>query len=178
MAAELVELQAALGRMGMEPAVATLITDAQGLDTLEEFTNLTDTEVENLCKVIRRPGGTVPNPQAGAARQPPTINDPKHAILLRAENNLKLMGYFLKYRQQTSRMVEAADLLTMYNVRGLRNLKEQEIARTDVDPPKMNSKNWPLTIEAMEEWLRGCLGGCHQDPISLCDPTGRDHPTG
>jgi hypothetical protein len=80
MAAELVELQAALGRMGMEPAVATLITDAQGLDTLEEFTHLTDTEVENLCKVIRRPGGTVPNPQAGAARQPPTINDPGHAI--------------------------------------------------------------------------------------------------
>jgi hypothetical protein len=63
------------------------------------------------------------------------------------------MVYFLKYRQQTSRMVEAADLLTMYNVRGLCNLKEQEIAHTDVNPPKMNSKNWPLTIEAMEEWL-------------------------
>jgi hypothetical protein len=46
------ELQAALGRMGMEPVVATLITDAQCLDTLEEFTNVTDTEVENLCKVI------------------------------------------------------------------------------------------------------------------------------
>jgi hypothetical protein len=52
MAAELVELQAALGRMGMEPAVATLIADAQGLDTLEEFTHLTDTEVENLWEVI------------------------------------------------------------------------------------------------------------------------------
>jgi hypothetical protein len=123
MAAELVELQAALGRMGMEPAMATLITDAQGLDTLDEFTHLTDTEVENLCKVVRQPGGTIPNPQAGAARQPPTINDPGHAISLRAENNLKLMVYFLKYRQRTSRMVEAADL-TMNNVRGLRNLKE------------------------------------------------------
>jgi hypothetical protein len=60
MPAELVELQAALGRMGMEPAVTTLITDAQGLETLEEFTHLTDTEVENLCKVIRRPGGLYP----------------------------------------------------------------------------------------------------------------------
>jgi hypothetical protein len=124
MEAELVEPQAALGRMGMEPAVATLITDAQGLDTLDEFTHLTDTEVENLCKVICQPGGTVPNPQAGAARQPPTINDPgRHAILLRAENNLKLMVYFLKYRQQTFRTVEAADL-TMNNVKGLHNLKE------------------------------------------------------
>jgi hypothetical protein len=53
-------------------------------------------------------------------------------------------------------MVDAADLTTN-NVRGLRNLKEQDVAHIDVDPPKMNSKNWPLTIEAMEEWLRGCL---------------------
>jgi hypothetical protein len=71
MAAELAELQAALGRMGLEPVVV-------------EFTHLKDTEVENLCKVICRPGGTIPNPQAGAARQPPTISDPGHAISLRS----------------------------------------------------------------------------------------------
>jgi hypothetical protein len=53
MAAELAELQAALGRMGLEPVVAMLITDAQGLKSLAEFTHLKDTEVENLCKVIR-----------------------------------------------------------------------------------------------------------------------------
>jgi hypothetical protein len=124
---------------------------------LAEFTHLKDTEVENLCKVIRPPGGTIPNPQAGAARQPPTISDPGHTISLRSENNLKLMVYFLKYHERTSKVV-TADQITIDSVRELRSLKEQEADHKDLDPPELDSKNWPRTIEAMEEWLGGCLG--------------------
>jgi hypothetical protein len=41
---------------------------------------------------------TIPNPQAGAARQPPTISDPGHAISLRSENNLKVRQTYLTDR--------------------------------------------------------------------------------
>jgi hypothetical protein len=114
-------------------------------------------EVENLCKVIRQPGGTIPNPQAGAARQPPTISDPGHAISFRSENNLKLMVYFLKYHERTSKVV-TDDQITIDSVRELCSLKEQEADHKDLNPPELDSKNWPRTIEAMEEWLGGCLG--------------------
>ena len=37
-----------------------VITDAQGIDCMEEIDILTDGDIENLCKVISRPGGINP----------------------------------------------------------------------------------------------------------------------
>ena len=37
-----------------------MITDAQGIDCMEKLDIITDGEIENLCKVIRRPGGINP----------------------------------------------------------------------------------------------------------------------
>ena len=43
------------------PAVDDLvITDTQGIDYMEELEILTDGKIENLCKVIRIPGGINP----------------------------------------------------------------------------------------------------------------------
>ena len=33
-----------------------------------------------------------------------------------------------------------------------------EEGHKDVDPPDFSVKDWPRMIEAVEEWLRGCLG--------------------
>ena len=54
---------------------------------------LSDEEIESLCKALRRPGGTMDNPDAG---NPGTYSDPNpgNNISLRAETNLKLAGYF------------------------------------------------------------------------------------
>jgi len=35
----------------------TTITDEQEIDSISELLNLDDGNVENLCKVLRRPGG-------------------------------------------------------------------------------------------------------------------------
>ena len=53
MAANLIALRNALGRMGFADAAANYITDEQGMTELEEFIVLTNEEVENLCKVTR-----------------------------------------------------------------------------------------------------------------------------
>ena len=37
-----------------------VITDANGIDCMEELEILTDGKIENLCKVIRKPGGINP----------------------------------------------------------------------------------------------------------------------
>ena len=155
--ADVVALRAALARLGFSAASCTFITDSQGLDSLDELKLLTDSEIESLCKVVRRPGGTMANPAAGAAGQPALIPNPGLPVQLRAELNLKLACYFLRYKDRTSRDVLAADI-TLPNVREFRNHREWEDDHKDVDAPELNSRDWPRTIEGIEEWLRGCLG--------------------
>ena len=66
-------LHAALTRLGFSAKAARFITDNQGLDTLDELKVLTNDEIESLCKVVWRPGGTVLNPNTGDPRQPATL---------------------------------------------------------------------------------------------------------
>ena len=76
-------------------------TDQQGLDTLDIFHPLTDDEVENLIKVTRCPGGTIPNPAPVEAGAPafPLIPNPGIPVSLHAENNLQLMYYLLRHME-------------------------------------------------------------------------------
>ena len=46
--AAIAAIRTALGHLGFTGAAQTFIMDAQGLDTLEEFCILTDSEVESL----------------------------------------------------------------------------------------------------------------------------------
>ena len=137
--------------------------DDQGMDDLAEFGLLTDTEVENLCKVVCRPGGTIANPNRNDANGDPvpgqlaTITNPGQTVPLRAESNLKMACYFLQYKQRVSRPLTAASL-TLVNVRGMQGLKEWEDAHKDVEKAEIDSKDWPRTMEALKEYLRGCLG--------------------
>ena len=68
--AGVVSLHAALTRLVFSAKSAGFITDDQGLDTLDEVKVLTNDEIESLCKVVWRPGGTVPNLNAGDTGQP------------------------------------------------------------------------------------------------------------
>ena len=62
--AEAVAMRAMFIRLGFSAAAATAIVDTQGIDTLEEVRFLSDDEAEGLCSVVRKPGGTIPNPNA------------------------------------------------------------------------------------------------------------------
>jgi hypothetical protein len=146
--ADIAALRTALRRMGLSQDAAEYLTDTQGMDTLAEFRILTDDEVETLCKVLRRPGGTTGNPP---------VPHPGFAVSVRAETNLKLMCYLLRYRERTSRTIAAADISTI-SVRALKVHREWEMTHKDVNPPELSDKDWPRTIEAIQEWLRGCLG--------------------
>ena len=71
--ADVVALCAAMTDLGFSAKAAGFINDGQGMDTLDELKVLTDDEIESLCKVVRLPGGTVPNPNAGDPGQPATL---------------------------------------------------------------------------------------------------------
>ena len=94
-------------RIGFTNVAAQVIVDEQGMDTLDEIQLLTDDEIENLCKVIRRPGGMVPGPNPND----PLINNPWTPVNLRAENHLKLLAFYLVHHQKRiSRAVNVANV--------------------------------------------------------------------
>ena len=167
MAANLAALRAALVHMGTTAEVANEITAMQGIDTIEELRILTDDEVETLCHAIRRPGGLMPNPAFNAA------GGAGHVISARAENNIKLAAYFLRFKERTSRAPDVASI-TLGNVRSLLDHKKWEETHDDVDAPTLDEKDWPHTIEAIEEWFRGCLGDSSKIPLAYVIRTDED----
>ena len=137
------EMHAALQHLGFSSQAATDIMGDQGIDSLEELRVLDDKEVESLCKVVRKPGG--PTSTAGTT------------VSLRAEANLKLAVYYLKYLERTSRQADASNI-TLVNVRSFRAHKQWELEHKDVAAPTINMKDWPKTIQSLVEYLKGCLG--------------------
>ena len=148
--------------MGFSQAARTYITDVQNMQTLEEFALLEDADVLSLCKVIHCPGGMVPNPNAAVGGQ---IANPGIEVSLIAEKNLKLMCYFLRYKQRTSYELVHAEV-TEDSVRAMTGHKKWEENHKDVKAPEINVKDWPKTIEAIKEWLCGCLGETTKLPLS------------
>ena len=59
-----VQLRNALQGLGFTQAGATYIIDDQGFGAPEDLALLTDDEAVNVCKVTRRPGGTLANGNA------------------------------------------------------------------------------------------------------------------
>ncbi|KAI2499837.1 hypothetical protein MHU86_14654 [Fragilaria crotonensis] len=124
------------------------------MDTLEEIQLLSDDEIENLCKVIRRPGGTIPGLKPGDA----PVNVPGTPISLRAENHLKLLALYLRHqKQRISRVVNVANV-TLKTIRTLRKLRDFEMTyKAPNNPPTINPKGWPKTMERIHEYLRSYL---------------------
>ena len=72
--ADVVALCTAFTRLGFSADSAGFITDDHVLDTLDYLKVLTNGDIESLCKVVWRPGGTVPNPNAGDPGQPAMLS--------------------------------------------------------------------------------------------------------
>ena len=151
-------MRTAYGRLGFTAEAAAAITDHQDIDSCEELGFLTDVEVESLCKAVRRPGGTIVNPDAGIAGQPANIPNPDIQVSLRAENNLKLAAWLVRHKIRTSRDIAPADI-TLQAVRAIKELRQaEENWEAPTDSPVINYKDWPKTMEGIVEYLHTCPG--------------------
>jgi uncharacterized membrane protein YgcG len=162
MAAALVDLRAMLVLMGCSILVSEAIAVEQGYNTLVELALLQADDIGVLCKVIRRPGGLVQNPAlavpgAAVANMPPFVNNPGLPVSTRAEKNLKLLAYYLRYQERVSRTVLATNI-TLVMVRATESYGKWEEDHSNLEAPKIDSKDWSKTMEGIQGWLRGCLG--------------------
>ena len=144
-------MRAAFVRLGCTEAAATAIVDAQGIDDMEELRILKDDEVVNLCKVVRRPGGTI-------VVDGGDVPAPGENVSLRAENRIKLAAHWLRHQVRVSRTVAITDI-TLANIRTVRDLKDtEESYDNDPSPPTVDAKDWPKTMESIEEYFCGLHG--------------------
>jgi hypothetical protein len=152
-------MRTAMQRLGCSQGAAQAIVNEQGIDSIDELKALKDEDVVALCKVVRRPGGTVPNPNAAQADQPAQIPAVGQAIPIRAEQNIKLAAYYVRHMiDRISRPVTIADI-DVTAVRGVREMKdaEDQYVKPDVKPT-LDDKNWPKTFEAINDYFTRVRG--------------------
>ena len=145
-------------RIGFSAAAAAAIINPQGIDDLEELENLSDKDVERLCKALKNPGGTIPNPNAGQRGAPATLPNPGINVPVKGEQNMKLAAYYVRHQKRINRPV-VVPAITAALLRRFKDLKEAEDEHKDpTDKPTLNEKNWSKTLEEIEEYLRNHLG--------------------
>ena len=108
-----------------------------------------------------------------AAGIPAQITNTGHMISARAENNIKLAAYFLRFKESTSQAPDTVSI-TLGNAWSLLDHKKWEETHDDVDAPTLDEKDWPHTIEAFEELFRGCLGDSSIIPLAYVIRTDED----
>jgi hypothetical protein len=156
-------LQLMYARMGFTNPMATYITTEQGINTLEELEKLEDKAMEKLClcHALKKPGGTVRNPNAGAPGAPAQIPNPGFNVSIKAKENLKLAAYLVHHQRRISRPATVA-AITIEAVRELKEMKAAEETHKDpTEKPIINEKNWQQTLDDVEEYLCNHLGQTH-----------------
>jgi hypothetical protein len=113
---------------------------AQGLGTSNDYIGLTESDIEDVCKIIRRPGGTIPNPLAGRGGRgmmPPPLHlpNPGSQIGHLHEKRLKLVRYFMFHLQRVQRDFDPAiaTLFTLQQIYQLKDVDDEETKPTMPD---------------------------------------------
>jgi hypothetical protein len=131
MAAIVAGMRTGLRAIGFTIASSDEIVDEQGYDSLEALAELTDQTCADLVTLIRRPGGTIPNPiiPAGGAALLAPIPNPGIKVGHRALTNLKVAAFVARHMIRTSRPLGSpATALTTANLASFTGLKEAEDA--------------------------------------------------
>ena len=75
-------------QLGFSPKAARLLNREKGLDSLERLQVLTDKSVDNICNVVRKPGGMNDNGKHEREQQVSVI----------AQENMKLAVFLFYHR--------------------------------------------------------------------------------
>ena len=142
---------ACLQRMGFTAAAATELTSAAGQDlsTLEEFAELDSEGQKSLWRLLARPVGL--NAQG--------VRDPGIKTSGKAQGNFGLMCYYINHvARRTDRTVTWASV-TLAQVKTMKpQILQETTAKDPAVAPTIDVKNWPRTMELVENYIRGHLG--------------------
>ena len=87
-------MRAVFEDLGCSACTAKAMVEDYGIDTLDDLCFLKDGDVETLCKNVKRPGGAAGGNNRGASLG--------HLVSQKAEMNIKLAAYYLRYSEKIS----------------------------------------------------------------------------
>ena len=153
------------GRLGfVAPGPEMLVVD-QGINRIDELSDLDDAVIDAFLKLLRRPGGIIPNPNAAVEGQTARITAPGISVSMRAATHLKLSVYYCRHQMRKSCPLRTTDI-TLPRIKALKNLREEEEYAIDpLLPQKVDVKNWSNTLEAIQEWI-SMYQGIKKAPLS------------
>jgi hypothetical protein len=127
--------------LGTERATAVM---AEGLDDMQSFLNFEKEDIKALCSTIRKPGGTIPDPQDQARNIP----NPGLSLPAICESRMILASYGAKIYQQMGREISSASL----NISRLKSFREhKEVIANHNDPENFPSLGKSFNIMKMLE---------------------------
>ena len=141
----------ALVRLGFQiNGAAASIVDANGqdLNNLDDFVVMDDDMVRRLCDTLRRPGGI------DVANNQPDRGVP---VSVKAETNLKLMCFYLRYMRDVQRPV-TPNMITLASIGILREFRTLEKEHVAPDTINITGTDWPRNIDAMDDYFLNCRG--------------------
>lgn len=160
MAQQFPDMHAMYVRLGFTGGAANELLIRHQFTTIESLSRLrSDDDVDEIHKLLTRPGGLIPNPQVAGTFMP----NPGFEVSVQAILNLKLAVYFIKHRKRCSRPTVPADVdVTPESILGLEEMRESEKAYKDDPLPAaseiFNEKDWTKTIESLTDLLASRKG--------------------
>ena len=143
-------------RFGFAQPLQDAFVDEQGFSEWNDGRDLTMEDIETMCKNMRRPGGTIPNPRAATAGQPATIPNPGINVGYVQERQLKQMVVQIQYLAKVQRTFTPAQATLALLTQSWRAFIEDKHIATEMtpSPPKCTkTEDMRKTWEAMEGWL-------------------------
>jgi hypothetical protein len=164
MAAALAQVRNALQAIGIvDVEQHDAVTDS--ITSMDVFEIATDDFIKDMCKNIRRPEGTLPNPNAEQPGAP--AMSPRNGVAISAtlEERLVLLAYYVCHLKRTSRpypaQFNAARIFLMIKIKK-REKEDKELAKDLVAPGQIEDlKNIRDAFENIAEYLlqiRGTMG--------------------
>ena len=131
-------------KLADEAVGIVVANDGQGPITIDDFDQLNEKSVEGLCCLLKIPRGTTLG-----------VCNPGVAVSAMAEANLQVMIYYIKNLKMIGRTCTHADV-DIAKVREMYHQRYMEEAHKDPEVvPTVNPKDWPKTLETVEDHIRG-----------------------
>jgi hypothetical protein len=136
--------------MGFTAAAAAELTSAAGQDlsTLEEFAELDSEGQKSLWRLLAWPVGLNAN----------GVRDKGIKTSSKAQTNFGLMCYYINHLTKRADRATTWTAITLPLVKSMKpQMLQESTAKDPTVVPTINFKNWPRTMELMENYIQGHL---------------------
>lgn len=144
-------MRQAFMQLGFSQLAATALTNEQDIGSCQMLKELTETEVDDVCKQIRKSGGAQGN---------------GIPISVIAQSSLRTAAYLGRHLEKVSRPFTPANI-TMEAIRSIRDyLESEKNYENKVSKPKVDPRDYTKTFDDIQRYMMGCRGEKSKIPLA------------